>query len=441
MGGIGKTTLVREVKRQVKEGKLFDSVVMVNVTQTPDVEKIQNEIADELDLEQSRAGKALRLRDRLKKEKNILVILDDIWAKLDIEEVGIPSGDEHKGCKLLLTSRDLNVLSDEMNTQQNFAVGILKEEEEEEAWGLFKKMAGNCVESSELQPTATEIAKKCGGLPIAIAIVARALKDKSPHAWKNALRELRTRSSSDSTGIAEVYSAIEGSYSYLNSEKVKQTFMLCCLIGHNGLIEELVRYTMGLNLFGGVNTMEEGRNKVLTVVDRLKASCLLLDSYNDERFDIHDIVWDAALNIATRDRQMLVLRDSDVPKEWSDKEKMKNCWAISLLEDITIIGELKKLEILNLAPSSIKALPKETAVQLSRLKLLDLRSCRNLEIIPPDVLSGLSSLEELYMDKSFAEWEDADVVGNERRNARIEPFASSNNFKCSYADELTPEWS
>ncbi|KAK9006573.1 hypothetical protein V6N11_018910 [Hibiscus sabdariffa] len=330
MGGIGKTTLVREVAGQVTEGKLFDSVIIATVTQTPDVEKIQNEIADQLGLqfkEHSRAGKALRLGDRLKKEKNILVILDDIWAKLDIEEVGIPSGDEHKGCKLLLTSTDLNVLSDEMDTQQNFAVGILKEEE---AWGLFKKMVDNGVESSELQPTTTEIAKKCGGLPIAIVVIARALKDKSPHAWKNALRELHRRLSSDSMGIATIYSAIEGSYSYLNREKVKQTFMLCCLIGHNGLIEDLVRYTMGLNLFGGVYTINEGRNKVLTVVDDLNASCLLLDGYNDERFGIHDIVWDAGLNITTRDRQMLVLRDSDAPKEWFDKEKMKNCWAISL---------------------------------------------------------------------------------------------------------------
>ncbi|GMI78827.1 hypothetical protein HRI_001552000 [Hibiscus trionum] len=505
MGGIGKTTLVREVSRQVKEDKLFDSVVIATVTQTPGVEKIQNEIADSLGLsfnEQSTAGKAHRLKERLKKEKNILVVLDDIWAKLDIEEVGIPSRHEHIRCKLLLTSRELNVLSNGMDTQRNFAVGVLKEEE---AWHLFKKMAGHCVESSELQPTATEIAKKCGGLPIAIATVARTLRCKNSYEWKNALRELHRPSSSDSTGIAAVYSAIEGSYSYLKSEEVKQTFMLCCLIGHNGLIEDLVRYTMGLDLFGGVYTIGESRLKVLTVVAGLKSSCLLLDGYNDKMFGIHDIVRDTALNIASRDRQMLVLRDSDVPKEWSGKEKMKNCNAISLhspqiiaelpqemecsslslfhmahdgsveipphffrgtkslkvldlfgsaslpksinhltdlrmlclkgsaVEDITIIGELKKLEILNLAHSSIKALPKETA-QLSRLKLLDLSSCFNLIIIPPDVLSRLSKLEELYMDESFAEWEDADVVGKERRNASLEELNNLHHLTTLYAD-------
>ncbi|XWS15412.1 hypothetical protein CRYUN_Cryun35bG0095500 [Craigia yunnanensis] len=50
MGGVGKTTLVKKVARQVKDDKLFDSVVMTAVTQTPDIQKIQDQIADMLGL-------------------------------------------------------------------------------------------------------------------------------------------------------------------------------------------------------------------------------------------------------------------------------------------------------------------------------------------------------------------------------------------------------
>ncbi|RVW20368.1 hypothetical protein CK203_113574 [Vitis vinifera] len=46
------------------------------------------------------------LRKMLKKEEKILVILDDIWEKLELGEIGIPYGDDHKGCKVLLTSRE-----------------------------------------------------------------------------------------------------------------------------------------------------------------------------------------------------------------------------------------------------------------------------------------------------------------------------------------------
>ncbi|XP_022744214.1 probable disease resistance protein At4g27220 isoform X1 [Durio zibethinus] len=491
MGGVGKTTLVKEVARQVKEGQLFDSVVIATVTQTLDVEKIQNQIADLLGLkfeEPSMVGRALRLRERLNKEKKILVILDDIWASLDLEEVGIPFGNEHEGCKVLLTSRDLNVLSSGMDTQKNFLVGLLNEEE---AWALFKKMAGDCVESCDLHPTAIEVAKKSARLPIAIATVARALRNKSLFEWKNALRELNRPSSGNFAGVTPaVYSAIELSYNYLESEEVKLTFLLCSLMGHDALIRDLVKYVIGLGCFQGVYTIKEARYKVLTVVSNLKASCLLLDSYNNEWFDIHDVVCAVAISIASRDHHMFVLRYGDVLKEWPDKERMNNCWAINVgsriitelpdemecsglsffcmsrngslkipanffrrterlkvldftgmhfpslpvsinlltnlrtlcldgcaLEDISIIGKLKSLEILSFLQSDIKALPREIA-QLTRLRLLDLSHCTTLKIIPPNVLSNLSNLEELYMEDCFVQWEE-EVPGSERRNASL----------------------
>ncbi|KAB2010734.1 hypothetical protein ES319_D10G261800v1 [Gossypium barbadense] len=420
MGGIGKTTVVKEIARKVK-GKLFDSVVIATVTQAIDIEKIQNQIADFLGLkfeEQSMVGKAFRLRERLM-GKRILVVLDDIWEKLDIEEVGIPLGDGHKGCKLLLTSRELNVLLNGMDAQKNFPIGVLNEKE---AWDLFKKMAGDCVESCDLKPIAMEVAKKCAGLPIAIATVAGALRNKRLFEWKNALRELERPSSSNFTGINAAYSAIEWSFNYLESEEVKLTFLLCSVIGHNGLVEDLVRYTLGLGLFDGVYTMEEARNKVLTVVANLKASSLLLDSYNDERFDIHDVVWDAALAIALKDYRMLVLRDH-VPKEWSDKEKI-NSWSLISLRCPQIIANLPKemecsglsffhmagavkippnffkqtkgLKVLDLFRIQFSSLPK-SIIHLTDLRMLCLKKCAVDDIT---IIGELKNLEILDLSES-----------------------------------------
>ncbi|KAK6288734.1 hypothetical protein POUND7_000275 [Theobroma cacao] len=50
LAGMGKTSLVNEVAKQVLELKLFDWVVMAIVTQTPDIQKIQDQIADLLSL-------------------------------------------------------------------------------------------------------------------------------------------------------------------------------------------------------------------------------------------------------------------------------------------------------------------------------------------------------------------------------------------------------
>ncbi|TXG75698.1 hypothetical protein E1A91_1Z023300v1 [Gossypium mustelinum] len=326
MPGVGKTTLVKEVVRQVKEDKLFDSVVMAVVTHIPDVQKIQDEIADMLGLkfeEQSISGRGSRLRPRLKKEKNILVVLDNIWAKLDLMEVGIPLGDEDQGCTILLTSRDLNVLLKDMDAKKSFPIGVL---EHEEAWHFFKKIVGDGVESSDLLPIATEVAKKCSGLPIAIRTLSTCLRNEPLFVWEDALRQLSKPSSSNFEGVpAAVYSTIEWSYDRLQSEDHKQTILLCSLMGHNASLDLLLVFAMGLGLFHGISTINETRNKLLTVVSHLKASCLLLDGYTNMHFDMHDLISDVAKSIASKGNPVFVLRRKHDLNDWPDDETMKEC--------------------------------------------------------------------------------------------------------------------
>ncbi|GMY31343.1 disease resistance protein [Fagus crenata] len=62
LGGVGKTTLVMDVCKKAKD--LFSDIVMTTVSQTPDIRKIQGEIADCLDLklgEESDSGRAKRI--------------------------------------------------------------------------------------------------------------------------------------------------------------------------------------------------------------------------------------------------------------------------------------------------------------------------------------------------------------------------------------------
>ncbi|KAL5823685.1 hypothetical protein ACOSQ4_021585 [Xanthoceras sorbifolium] len=210
MGGVGKTTLAREVGNQAEEQMLFDVVVFVEISEKPEIRKIQEAIADKLGLEfheRSESGRARKLCERLKKEIKLLLILDNIWKGLDLERVGIPFGNDHPGCKLLLTTRNIDVLSNDMNSLQNFSIGDLNEKE---AWDLFKKVAGACTEQHNLQSLAFDVAKRCGGLPIAIVTIAKALKDKQVHTWRNVLGELIRPSSENLVGsvTAEAYSCI-----------------------------------------------------------------------------------------------------------------------------------------------------------------------------------------------------------------------------------------
>ncbi|XP_034707045.1 probable disease resistance protein At4g14610 [Vitis riparia] len=137
---------------------------MASVFQNQDLRKIQGQLVDMLGLkfeEESKWGRATRLNEMIKKEKKILIILDDIWAQLDLEEVGIPFGDDHKGCKIVLTSRNKHVLSNGMGTQKDIPVLHLPEKE---ALVLFKKTVGDSIDKQDLQAIVINVAKECAAL-------------------------------------------------------------------------------------------------------------------------------------------------------------------------------------------------------------------------------------------------------------------------------------
>ncbi|KAG6775144.1 hypothetical protein POTOM_018573 [Populus tomentosa] len=502
MGGLGKTTLVLKVAEQVKEGRLFDKVVLALVSHTPDIRRIQGEIADGLGLKldaETDKGRASQLCEGLKKmtckipetrTMRVLVILDDIWKELKLEDVGIP----HEGCKILMSSRNEYVLSREMGANKNFPIQFLLAKE---AWNFFEKMVGVAVKNPSLQLVAAEVAKRCAGLPILLATVARALKNKDLYAWKDALTQLK-RFDKDEID-KRVYSCLELSYQNLRGDEIKPLFLLCGqLRSNNILISDLLRYGKGLDLFKGRSTLEEARNRLHTLVDELKASCLLLEGDNDGSVKMHDVVHSFAIDVASRDHHVLVVADEF--KEWPTNDVLQQYTGISLpyreipdlpailecpnltsfvllnkdpslqipdnvfremkelkvlgltavnlsplpsslqflenlqtlcldhcvLEDISIVGELKKLQVLSLNSSNLVCLPREIR-KLTRLLLLDLSNCERLEVISPNVLSSLTRLEDLYMGNSFLKWE-AEGASSERNNACLSELKLLSNL-------------
>jgi disease resistance protein RPS2 len=87
MGGVGKTSLVKHVGAYARKSGLFDHVIMVVVSQTPNLRNIQGTLADLLGLkleEETETGRAARLMERIIRGNRILIILDDIWKTIDL---------------------------------------------------------------------------------------------------------------------------------------------------------------------------------------------------------------------------------------------------------------------------------------------------------------------------------------------------------------------
>ncbi|RWR71983.1 putative disease resistance protein isoform X2 [Cinnamomum micranthum f. kanehirae] len=111
MGGIGKTRTLKLLNNRLVESHMFDIVIWVTVSGEGSPRKVQNDIAERLNCTVIDISDD-RLRAYISRHlsgKKFLLILDDIWEKIDLCEVGIPILNQDNGCKVLLTTRDFGM--------------------------------------------------------------------------------------------------------------------------------------------------------------------------------------------------------------------------------------------------------------------------------------------------------------------------------------------
>ena len=300
IGGVGKTTLVKQVAHQAMQHHLFTKQLYFDLSWTRHsnklpqrISEIQRTIAEMIGWQFERhwfeSRIAVELKKRLTKEK-ILIILDDMWKEINLEKIGIPSckdDDDGKQCKIVFTCRDEELLCKEMGVQICFSVATLPSDE---AWTLFKKTTsgGDCdnwgvVEKNNpevMRSIAKKVVEECEGLPMAVVTIAKALKDETLQAvWKICLEQL-------SNGVAgkKVYSCVEWSYTHMkDGDDLKSLFLLCASLRYGYIsMDHLLQYAIGMDFFDRFDTLEQARNRLLASVEILKVLGWLLEGHKNE---------------------------------------------------------------------------------------------------------------------------------------------------------------
>ncbi|KAG8646125.1 disease resistance protein TAO1-like [Manihot esculenta] len=194
MGGIGKTTIARQVLNRIMDkfdGHYFvDNVREEMRKQTPAVllDKIINQLLGEKDLHVSRTPLPPSTRRRLESQK-VVIVFDDVD---DPNHLKLLAGERDlycNGSRIIVTSRDRQVLKNVCSEGYIYEVNQLTDDE---ALCLFSSYA---FKQNHPKKGFVEISKKlityAQGIPLALVILGSNLYDKGIEEWESELEKLK----------------------------------------------------------------------------------------------------------------------------------------------------------------------------------------------------------------------------------------------------------
>ncbi|KAI4314537.1 hypothetical protein L6164_027435 [Bauhinia variegata] len=191
MGGLGKTTLAKQVYEDPKVKKRFRMHAWVTVSPSFKIDELLKDLVRQLynvigkpphiELDRMKSDKLKEVIKNLLQQSRYLIVLDDIWRVSAWDAIKHALPNNNYGSRILLTTRKKDVASFSCTELE----GKIYNQEfltPEEAWSLFIRKTfqeNSCP--SHLEDVCRSILERCGGLPLAIVAISGALatKDKS----------------------------------------------------------------------------------------------------------------------------------------------------------------------------------------------------------------------------------------------------------------------
>ncbi|KAK4364987.1 hypothetical protein RND71_016345 [Anisodus tanguticus] len=370
MGGVGKTYMVKALASRAIKERMFHQVVVSVVSQTVDLRKIQGDIAHGLGVELTSSevqDRADDLRNVLNDQGNILLILDDLWQTIDLSDIGIPQYSEDMQsckCKILITTRQMHVC-DDLDRRPAIKINVLSGDD---PWILFSQKAGDIVKQPDFIDIGKKIVEECAGLPIALSTVGSALRNKDLGSWRSAATRINT-------------SVVKAGMALANWPRDTLTSSCGAISLMSNHLKQLPH---GVDCPGIETLLLQDNKNLMLVPDEFFQGMRTLK--------VLDFTGVKFKSLPSSTQQLSLLRVLS----------MDNC---RFLKDVSMIGELNKLEILTLRLSGIGSLP-ESFANLKELRILDITLSLRCENVPSGVISSMNKLEELYMQGCFADWEN-----------------------------------
>ncbi|XP_062182281.1 disease resistance protein RGA2-like isoform X2 [Phragmites australis] len=419
LGGSGKTTLAKLI---FNDGNIiekhFEVRLWVHVSQELDdaklVEKMFEAIAGEKSERRPLQHMSKTILDKLI-GKRYLLVLDDVWTedRIQWEQIMVHLKSDTPGSRILITTRSRRVAE----AVESADLHNLQFLSEIDSWKVFEQSFGMAAKGldSEFLEVGKDIVKKCGGVPLAIKVLAAALRGKERIEEWQAMRDNNLLDVMDEE--RKVFACLRLSYLYLPPH-LKQCLTICSLfpkgymIDKEQLIDQWIAHDM-ITPVAGVDYLEYTGHKYFNSLVQVfflqdvneydgRVICRMHDLVHDLAQSITDIFVPAEetssaksyryFSLTEQVKYLKYLKISELRCE-ALPEAISDIWSLqalhvtfsNLLELPKSIGKLQKLRVLNLSfCCELKCLP-DSIGDCQMISNIDLFNCMKLTVLPNSV--------------------------------------------------------
>ncbi|XP_057978574.1 putative disease resistance RPP13-like protein 1 isoform X4 [Malania oleifera] len=336
MGGIGKTTLARHVFNDETVYGHFHEKAWVCVSDNYDIKRITKAILESFTSQSSSLNELNELQTKVNEtltEKKFLLVLDDVWNTdyVDWDNLRSPFGSGKQGSKIIVTTRNHNVVSTMAPMRSHFSLNHLSDDD---CWLVFKQHAFEAGDMEEACPPnlisiGRKIVEKCKGLPLAAKSLGGLLRNKlNVREYEDVLNsEIWDLSEEGSNGIVP---ALKLSYYHLPAY-LKPCFEYCSIFPKDYEFEE--REVVFLWIAQGYISGEQMEDVGNQYFRELSSRLFFQPSSGDgSLFVMHDLIHNLARNIAEGDEKSEINKvrhfsytseEYDVKKKFEDLDEAK----------------------------------------------------------------------------------------------------------------------
>ncbi|KAM2143246.1 hypothetical protein ACFX1R_047066 [Malus domestica] len=221
MGGVGKTTIARAIFNKYQhsfsgqcylEGVRSKEKKMFSLQ-----EQLLRDILKQTDIKVSSVAEGTKEIEKRLGSMKVLIVVDDIDDADQLDELAIEHESFGPGSRIIITTRDEQVLNIKKVDKRYKAQEMTDEEALELlSWHAF----GNPCPDEEYIELARDVVDYCGGLPLALKVVGRLLATKkSKSIWEGTLNKLRN------IPERKIHETLKLSYDGLPDDHVKGVFL------------------------------------------------------------------------------------------------------------------------------------------------------------------------------------------------------------------------